>query len=680
MELNILLRGQSNSYYFDQYGGTQIVANALQYYLGFDGVTNKINIIGASTPDAQGNLTMEGGTSFLPNPQGTQSWLDTTMTADGVQFSNDSPENSLLAHIASLPADVRAAPTIILWMHDEGDANWAGQSTATWEAGVEYDAAQVRAALGQTAATTPYLFTDVIPEDEDVASSMQAIKAGMAALVANPSFNAAIATHTGDLNMDNAVNGLAPGTIIFGGPHVDQTDVNVLAGRIARSVVDEFAQYALPGSPLALAGGRLDDLGPQAVSAIAVTGAPNQLVVGVTLDPASTGLTALSLGAEAGIGWTIQDSGMTIEATGASLLPGNRLLITFAAAVPIDATATLNFGFGTGRIAEDADIHTGINYPGSGPGSPGEGNAVYDDQGEPIWTSAAGVAIAPEPDPTIMLSGTEAQYRIADLSNGTAELVDTVPGRDGMQIVGAYSVLQFADQSATFDASGQYGDVARLFETAFGRSPDAQSLFAYQEINPDLQALAAYIPNSPEFLEAGPLTSIAFIDRAFENGTGRAPTATEESNLLLLPTAASVLLTISNSPEARVHLSGTTGDPLVAEASRLFQAELGRAAGSNEILAMTTYLSSGMTSQNIADIFGNAPEFAAIHGAQTNSQFVESVYLDALGRPTQNGDDLGWISALDNGATRGSIAMAIGSSTEAILHQTSSPGLLRLYV
>jgi hypothetical protein len=681
LELNILLRGQSNSVYFDQYGGSEFVKDALQYYLGFDGITNKVNLIGTSTPDALGNVTMVGGTSFLPNAAGTESWLSTTQTSAGVVFSNNAIENSLLAHIASLPDDVRSAPTITLWMHNEGDANWAGQSTATWEQAVAFDAAQVRAALGQSAATTPYLFTDVIPEDEDNAASMQAIKAGMEALAADPSFNAGIATHSGDLNMDNAANGLAPGTVIFGGPHMDQTDVQVLAGRIARSVVDEFAQYAMPGSPLALAGGRLDDIGPQAVSATAVSGSPDTLMISVALDPNSTGLTPLTAGAAAGIGWSIQDNGTAIEGVAASLISGNQISVTFDSPVPLDATARLFFGYGTGRIAQGADTHTGAGYPGSGPGSPGQTNAVYDDQGEPVWTAAAGIAITAEPYATVTLAGNKSQYRITDMGNGTAIVADAVAGSDGEHLITQDSALHFTDQTDTFDASGATGDVARLYETSLGRAPDAASLFAYQQADGNIQALAGYIPVSPEFLAGGPLTPINFIDRAFENGLGRAPSATEIANYQTLPSQASILLSVANSAEARIHLDGIVGDLLVAEASRLYQAELGRLASPAEIFAMTGYLAAGMMPQNVANIFGNAPEFIAIHGAQTNAQFVASTYVNALGRPTQNGDDQGWITALDTGATRGSVAMAIGNSAEAVSASTqvTQPGVVKLY-
>ena len=157
------MRGQSNACYFDQLGGSAILRYALEHTLGFDGVRDKVNPVGTSVPDPAGNTTIYGGTSLLPTPSGDPHWLDVAGTGAAATLSAGLLEQALLAHVAALPADVRAAPTAVIWLHNEGDANWAGQTQAAWTRAVRYDAGLVRAALGQTAATVPYLFTDVIP-------------------------------------------------------------------------------------------------------------------------------------------------------------------------------------------------------------------------------------------------------------------------------------------------------------------------------------------------------------------------------------------------------------------------------------------------------------------------------------------------------------------------------------
>ena len=393
MELNILLRGQSNSVFFDILGGSNTLKLTLEYYLGFDGTKNRVNLIGNSTPDANGNLTMLGSTAFLPAPNvaASSTWLQSPAPGSDGPFTPGVVEQSMLSHLESLPADVKAAPTAVIWMHNESDASWAGQNTQSWEDGVKYDAQLVRAALNnQSADTVPYLFVDSIPFDPDMADSSQAIKLGMEALVADKSFNGKIATHTGDLNMDNAYNGLPDGTIINGGPHVGAEDVATLAARISRTLVNAFAQYALPGSPLALSGGKLDATGPQAVSAqLSYDG---QLIVGVSMDPLSGGMQSAGKEAASGLGWTVRTGDTSVSATSAFVREDGSLVISFAS--PITAGSVLYYGYGTGRIAEGAADHTGSGYPGTGMGSPGEGNSIYDNQGLPIWASASGIEIS----------------------------------------------------------------------------------------------------------------------------------------------------------------------------------------------------------------------------------------------------------------------------------------------
>ncbi len=395
MELNILLRGQSNAILFDQLGGYAAVQTDVDQLLGFDGVTNKVNILGGATPDAEGNVTAVGATALLPPV--TNHWLN-LVNGDYTQGFTAGPiEQGLLNYIGDLPADERAAPTAVLYMHDESDASIAGgETTAEWMAGVQYEAGLVRQAFGQTAATVPYLFVPV-PFDADDAATMQAIRLGQEQLAADPAFNGAVATHTGDLNMDNSFNGLPAGDVIYGGPHIDQQDADILAARIAPSVADAFAQYALPGSPLALASGHVDDSGPQAVRVDWVPAQPTQVIVTLQNDPSALGLEPLGAEAAAGLGWTIRDGDSSIAATSAQELPGNQLLLTFAGAVPTDATALLFYDYGTGRLAVGATTHTGSGYPGTGVGSPGEGNGIYDTDGLPAWASAAGVPLEADP-------------------------------------------------------------------------------------------------------------------------------------------------------------------------------------------------------------------------------------------------------------------------------------------
>ena len=678
MELDILLRGQSNAGFFDQWGGSQALKNDLQAYLGFDGVTNKINLIGNSTPDAQGNVTIMGSTSLLPtlDPNGPH-WLDETTVNGSTVYSDDKLEDGLLAHLAALPADVKAAPTAVIWMHNEGDGDWPGQTTQNWVGGVEYDAAQVRAVLGQTAVTVPYLFTDIIPFDSDNAASLQAIKLGMEQLSANPAFNATISTHTGDLNMDNPVNGLPDGRVIYGGPHVDQTDINVLAGRIARTLIDTFAQYALPGSPLAMAGGHLDDVGPQAVSANPVSGSPYQLVVSTQTAVGATGLTPLTPGAAQGLGWTVQQGGVVVEAIAAHLTSNNRLVLTFSAPITSDGTATLYYGYGTGRIAAGADTHTGTGYPGTGPSSPGEGNSIYDDTGEPIWASASGVGVANQ-GVALPLEHAKASYAEVVLG-GNLVIADQTPGGETALTTAPGTQIMFSDGLYDYDASGKSAELARLYQAGLGRAPEQAAFQYFQNASVTAATIAGNIPGSMEFLSQHPATlDHAYIGIVYGNAVGHAPTpdelATYVAQLASGSSRASVLLQIADSAEARIHNEANYADPLVNQVQTLYHAELGRATDTVGLSGWTDQLTHGLTTSQLAATIATSQEFQALHSGQSDAGYITSLYVGALGRTPGAPEVAPWVSYLQGGASRSDAALNIASSPEAMFDNSPETG------
>ncbi len=360
MNLNILLRGQSNALLFDSFGGLAAVKAQVQALLGFDGTGNTVTLIAPSTGTA---ATVNSGTGFLAD------WLQ----PQGNGWQAGALEQGLLNAIAALPAAVKASPTAVVWLHNEYDSQQAGLAAATWEGAVRFDAALVRQALGQSAAAVPYLFVDAIPYANANWDSNQQIKLGMQALAADPSFDGLVAAQSNDLNMD------AYGSAM-GGPHLGSEDAATLAVRLARSIAESFAGYALPGSPVARAGGQLDDLGPQVVQAAPVAGHANQVLVTVAFDAAST-LEPLDAVAAAGADWFLNTAVGAAGgqwASAAQLVDGSHLLLTFAS--PLPAGALLFYGYGYGKVWA--------------PDGSGETHGIYDNQGMPVWTSAAGVAVA----------------------------------------------------------------------------------------------------------------------------------------------------------------------------------------------------------------------------------------------------------------------------------------------
>src|SRR3954465_1118161 len=105
MNLNVLLRGQSNAFMLGHLsGGAQLVTHRVEQLLGFDGVNDTVTLEFAA--EQPGGNTANSGTSFLTD------WLH---QANGV-WQVGALEQGLLNYVAGLPAEQRAEPTAVVWL------------------------------------------------------------------------------------------------------------------------------------------------------------------------------------------------------------------------------------------------------------------------------------------------------------------------------------------------------------------------------------------------------------------------------------------------------------------------------------------------------------------------------------------------------------------------------------
>ncbi len=212
-EVNLLIRGQSNAWLFVSNGG----AAQLERQLEASMPDVDIKILAKYDGDAN---TIYSATAFLNWDTGGQ-------------------QQGLLDFLEAEPAGIQDNPTLTVWMHNEYDSNTNGVTTSHWVSEVQADATLVRAALGQGAATTPYVFT-YVPYNYTQGNSAEAIQAGMRQLSADGSFNASFATE--------AMTGIAmDGDGYANSSHMGWADAILVADRLAVTMADTIANLAGPG-------------------------------------------------------------------------------------------------------------------------------------------------------------------------------------------------------------------------------------------------------------------------------------------------------------------------------------------------------------------------------------------------------------------------------------------------
>lgn len=107
-----------------------------------------------------------------------------------------------------------------------------------------------------------------------------------------------------------------------------------------------------------------------------------------------------------------------------------------------------------------------------------------------------------------------------------------------------------------------------------------------------------------------------------------------------------------------------TYDEDQAGAMRLYQGLLDRSADQGGAEYWLNAVDSGYSDVGVADSMMQSQEYIAKYGTQTNTEFVQQLYENALNREAEQSGLNFWVNALDNGASRGQVAVAVVDSPE----------------
>jgi hypothetical protein len=229
---------------------------------------------------------------------------------------------------------------------------------------------------------------------------------------------------------------------------------------------------------------------------------------------------------------------------------------------------------------------------------------------------------------------------------------------------------------------GAGGQIDALYDGILGRAPDPlgyEGWMSATEHGASLHDVAAAFLASPEGQShVGSPDNATFVEELYQTALHRpADSAGLQGWLNLLNSGTSradVALDIALSPEHVTDIQPSLNagvfapDPDASNVARLYYGLLGRAPDASGLSAWTNVAKSGAPLQSVAQGFMNSAEYQNQHAGMTNTQIIDSLYVDALGRHADPAGLQGWLNALSGGASQASLAIGIAESPEAQQH------------
>ena len=278
---------------------------------------------------------------------------------------------------------------------------------------------------------------------------------------------------------------------------------------------------------------------------------------------------------------------------------------------------------------------------------------------------------------TVILSGsadvvnTGAGYDVVQLEGTSADYTFTVGNSNNVNLTGTQTASITGAEFLTFTDGGTVAlahseaeaSALRLYEGILGRDADlggAQNFTAQVEAGTALTDIANSFLNSAEF---GGAATEASIGSLYQSLLGRAAdTAGSDSWEAVIASGGSladVAAGIAGSAEAQEadQSNGTFVDSLYLNA-------LGRPSDEAGHDSWVAQLFNGASRAEVAAGIVGSAEAAE----KTNSDFIDALYETATGRAADQAGKAGWTEVLANGGTHADVAIGIVGSAEAIAH------------
>lgn len=261
---------------------------------------------------------------------------------------------------------------------------------------------------------------------------------------------------------------------------------------------------------------------------------------------------------------------------------------------------------------------------------------------------------------------------LAQILQGDQSALQFVPGTQAVVLVdGTLSIGPNTDEAF----------IARLYEGLLGRPYDANGLSVWvsQLPNQGQAAIAQQFVDSSEYQSVhGAQDNTAFVNSLYESVLGRAaePGGLAAWTQMLTDgtSRGEVAAAIADSAEAKQRWADITSAGIFArdfDAATVredYLAAFGREADTGGLAHWTNLLKTEISPADLAQDLAGSSEFQALHGQQTDMEYVESLYENGLGRPGDPGREAFWVNSLQSGASRADVLAAIAQSQEGQQH------------
>jgi len=254
--------------------------------------------------------------------------------------------------------------------------------------------------------------------------------------------------------------------------------------------------------------------------------------------------------------------------------------------------------------------------------------------------------------------------------------------QSSMRFIAGTEAVVVVDGTLSVGADTNEAFVTRLYNGLLGRAPDANGLSSWTAVLPNSSEAAV----AQSFLDSGEYQATnlgqddnTFVSSLYNSMLGRPADvdglAAWNQALADGASRGQVAASFADSAEAKQHWSAATSAGVFSHTldgaivREDYETAFGRDADTPGLTSWTAFLNDGGTPNQLAQDLAASSEFANLHGAQMDSDYVNALYTNGLGRAADPAGSAGWVSALQTGAlTRGDVLAGIAQSAEGQQH------------